>query len=186
MPNPRLAARYAKSLLDLAKEQNNVDVVLSDMKTIEAAANDSRELQLFLQSPLVKADKKISVLNAIFEGKISASTTAFISLLVKKGREANLVEMTRAFEAQYQALNNIQTVQITTAYPLDEATLNVLLAKVKKELNNENVIPQPVVDPSIIGGFKLQIGDKYFDMSISRDLADIRHQFTKNIYVADI
>ena len=70
MPNPRLAARYAKSLLDLAKEQNNVDVVLSDMKTIETAVSDSRELHLFLQSPLVKADKKISVLNAIFDGKI--------------------------------------------------------------------------------------------------------------------
>ncbi|OJV51770.1 MAG: ATP synthase F1 subunit delta [Bacteroidetes bacterium 43-16] len=186
MPNPRLAARYAKSLLDLAKEQNNVDVVLSDMKTIETAVNGSAELKLFLKSPLVKADKKISVLNAIFEGKISTATTAFISLLVKKGREAELLEMTTAFEAQYQALNNIQTVQITTAYPLDEATLNVLLAKVKKELNNEHVIPMPVVDPSIIGGFKLQIGDKYFDMSISRDLSDIRNQFTKNIYVADI
>jgi ATP synthase, F1 delta subunit len=186
MPNPRLAARYAKSLLDLAKEQNNVDVVLSDMKTIETAVQESRELNLFLQSPLIKADKKVSALNAIFEGKISTATTAFITLLVKKGREANLLEMTKAFEAQYQALNNVQTVQITTAYPLDEATLNVLLAKVKKELNNDNVIPQPVVDPSIIGGFKLQVGDKYFDMSISRDLTDIRNQFTKNIFVADI
>ena len=186
MPNPRLAARYAKSLLDLAKEQNNVDVVLSDMKTIETAVQESRELNLFLQSPLIKADKKISALNAIFEGKISVATTAFVTLLVKKGREANLLEMTKAFEAQYQALNNVQTVQITTAYPLDEATLNVLLAKIKKELNNENVIPQPVVDPSIIGGFKLQVGDKYFDMSISRDLTDIRNQFTKNIFVADI
>lgn len=186
MPNPRLAARYAKSLLDFSLEQNNVDVVLSDMKTIETAVTGSPELKLFLQSPLVKADKKNSVLNAIFEGKISAATVAFISLLVKKGREADLLEMTKAFEAQYQALKNVQTVQITTAYPLDEATLNVLLAKVKKELNNDNVIPQPIVDPSIIGGFKLQIGDKYFDMSISRDLTDIRNQFTKNIFVADI
>src|SRR5690606_33075711 len=113
MPNPRLAARYAKSLLDLAKEQNNVDVVLSDMKTIETAVQESRELNLFLQSPLIKADKKVSALNAIFKGKISAATTAFITLLVKKGREANLLEMTKAFEAQYQALNNVQTVQIT-------------------------------------------------------------------------
>lgn len=186
MPNPRLATRYAKSLLDLAKEQNNVDAVLSDMKTIETAVNSSRELALFLQSPLVKADKKISVLNAIFEGKLTPSTAAFITLLIKKGREAALLEMTRAFEAQYHEMKRIQTVQITTAYPMDDATLNVLLSKVKKELNNDNVIPQTFVDPSILGGFKLQVGDKYFDMSVSRDLTDIRNQFTKNIFVADI
>jgi F-type H+-transporting ATPase subunit delta len=186
MPNPRLAARYAKSLLDLAKEQNNVDVVLSDMKTIEAAVNSSRDLQMFLNSPLIKADKKISTLAAVFDGKISSATSAFLNLVIKKGRETELLEMAKAFEVLYQEINNIQTVQITTAYPMDEATLNVLMTKVKKELNNDKVIPQTFVDPSIVGGFKLQVGDKYFDMSIARDLTDIKNQFTKNIFVADI
>jgi F-type H+-transporting ATPase subunit delta len=96
------------------------------------------------------------------------------------------LEMAKAFEVLYQEINNIQTVQITTAYPMDEATLNVLMTKVKKELNNDKVIPQTFVDPSIVGGFKLQVGDKYFDMSIARDLTDIKNQFTKNIFVADI
>lgn len=186
MPNPRLAARYAKSLLILAKEQNIVEPVLNDMKSLMAALGASRDLKLFLKSPLVKADKKISVLNAIFEGKFNPLTNRFIELLVRKGREVNLPEIAQTYEVLYQEMNNIQTVQITTAYPLDEHTLNLLLAKVKKELNNDKVIPQTFVDPDIVGGFKLQVGDKYFDMSVSRDLTDIRNQFTKNIYVADI
>lgn len=186
MPNPRLASRYAKSLLDLAKEQNNVEAVLSDVKTIQNALAGSREFQLFLQSPLIKGDKKAASINAIFADKISPLTASFLTLLVKKGREADLSEMAGAFEAQYQELNNIQTVYITTAFPLDAATLEVLSARIKKSLNNENVVYKTIVDPSIIGGFKLQVGDKYFDMSVSRDLTDIQNQFTKNIYVADI
>lgn len=186
MPNPRLANRYAKSLLDLAKEQNNVEVVLGDMKTIEQSISSSRELQLFLLSPLVKADKKANALKSVFEGKISPSTASFLTLLVKKGRESNLFEMSKAFESQYQAMNNIETVYITTALPLDNVTLDNILRKVKLELKNENVLYKTIVDPSILGGFKLQVGDKYFDMSISRDLNDIKYQFTKNVYVADI
>ncbi|HTO16238.1 MAG TPA: ATP synthase F1 subunit delta [Edaphocola sp.] len=186
MPNPRLASRYAKSLLDFAIEQNNVPSVLSDMKTVETAVSESRELTLFLQSPLIKPDKKISILKAIFEGKIGIETASFINLLVKKGRESNLFEMTKAFEEQYRALHNIQKVQITSAFPLNEETLNVILNKVKKELNNDNIITETSVDPNIVGGFKLQVGDKYFDLSISRDLTDVKNQFAKNIYVADI
>lgn len=186
MPNPRLASRYAKSLLDLAKEQNNVEAVLSDMKTLQNAIGHSRDLQLFLQSPLVKGDKKIAVLESVFAGKLSTLTNSFLNLLVKKGREADLAEMTSAFEAQYQELNNIQTVHITTAFPMDAATMEVLSAQIKKSLGNDNLVYKTIVDPAIIGGFKLQVGDKYFDMSISRDLTDIRNQFTKNVFVAEI
>ncbi|HRP88622.1 MAG TPA: ATP synthase F1 subunit delta [Edaphocola sp.] len=186
MPNPRLASRYAKSLLDFAIEQNNVTAVLSDMKTIQNSLVQSRDLALFLQSPLIKADKKISILNTIFDGKVGPTSVAFINLLVKKGREANLFEITNAFEEQYQALNNIQKVQITAAVALNEDTLNAILTKVKKELNNENIVTETFIDPNIVGGFKLQVGDKYFDLSISRDLTDVKNQFAKNIFVADI
>ncbi|RQO31270.1 ATP synthase F1 subunit delta [Taibaiella sp. KBW10] len=186
MPNPRLASRYAKSLLDLAKEQNNVEAVLSDIKTIQNALENSREFQMFLQSPLVKGDKKVAIINAIFADKISPLSAAFLALVVKKGRETELSEIASAFIAQYQELNNIQTVHITTAYPLDAATLEVLSARIKQSLGNDNVIYKTIIDPSILGGFKLQVGDKYFDMSISRDLTDIKNQFTKNVFVADI
>lgn len=186
MPNPRLASRYAKSLLDLAKEQNNVAAVLSDMKTIQNALTHSRELQLLLQSPLVKGEKKAAVLGAVFAGKINTLTTSFLNLVVKKGREADLAEMTQAFEAQYQELNNIQTVHITTAYPMDSATMEVLSTRIRTSLGNDNLVYKTIVDPAIIGGFKLQVGDKYFDMSISRDLTDIKNQFTKNVFVAEI
>lgn len=186
MPNPRLASRYAKSLLDLSLEQNSVDAVLGDMKMIQEAVKTTPEFKNLLKSPLVKADKKLSILKAVFGNHFNPLTTSFLDLIVKKGREENLFEISQAFNEQYEELKNIQTVQVTSAAPLDEATLQAIIKKVGAELNNSNLIVKTIIDPSIVGGFKLQVGDKFFDASISRDLQDIRNQFTQNSYEAMI
>ena len=100
MQNPRLASRYAKSLIDLAQELNALEAVLDDMELIQQACNDSHDLVLMLKSPIVKADKKTAVLHALFQDKIQKVTLAFIDLLVNKGREFHLPEIVDAFTAQ--------------------------------------------------------------------------------------
>jgi len=77
MPNPRLAARYAKSLIDLSTERNQLEVLYNDMKFLQQVNKASREFVNLLRSPVVKADKKESILKAITAGKISDLTTAF-------------------------------------------------------------------------------------------------------------
>src|SRR5436309_718775 len=102
MQNPRLASRYAKSLLDLAVEQNSLDVLLKDMQTVSRICNISRDFVLMLRSPVISADKKLSVVNEVLKSSnVSALTDTFIKLLVSKGREANIPEIADAFIAQY-------------------------------------------------------------------------------------
>src|SRR5690606_25691089 len=112
MQNPRLASRYAKSLLDIAIEQNNLEQVLADMKMIHQVNETSPDFVLLLKSPVVKGDKKLSIINTIFEGKLQVVTLSFIELMIKKGREFYLPEIAATFLNQYKEHKNIRTVNL--------------------------------------------------------------------------
>ena len=78
------ASRYAKALLELAIEQNKIDKVSSDMRAIVAAKNETNEFQLFLNSPLIQSDKKISILNQLFEN-FDTLSNSFIAISLYRG-----------------------------------------------------------------------------------------------------
>jgi F-type H+-transporting ATPase subunit delta len=111
MPNPRLASRYAKSLLDLAVEQNALEATLKDVQLLEATGKN-RDFANMLRSPIIKGDKKQEILKAIFGSNLGQLTQAFVNLLISKGREANLPEIATAFISQYKAMKNIRTVKL--------------------------------------------------------------------------
>jgi len=95
MSNARLAGRYAKSLLDLAQEQGQLEAVYADMKQIQAICMASSEFVNMLRSPIIKADQKNSIIKEVLKNKVGALTLSFTVLLVKKGRE---VDCLAAFE----------------------------------------------------------------------------------------
>lgn len=183
MRNPRLANRYAKSLLDLAIEQNSLEPVLQDMELIHKACADSRELTVVLRSPVIGPEKKLAILDAIFQDKIQRITKGFVALLIKKGREFFLPEMTEAFVAQYKLYKNIHVVRFTTAVEIDESLKNDIRNQITAAMNNGTIDLETKVNEDLIGGFVLEVGDQLFDTSVLRDLNDIRHQFTKNEYI---
>jgi F-type H+-transporting ATPase subunit delta len=188
MQNPRLASRYAKSLLDLAVEQNQLEVTLKDMQLLNAVCEQCRDFVNMLRSPVIKGDKKIAIINAVIGGQLEAPLSkAFINLLVNKGREGNLPEIAHAFINQYKVLKNIKTVTLTTATPVNAAVKEAIHAKVKSGMSADTTIElNEEVNPDLIGGFVLQMDDKLFDASIRRDLNDVKAQFLKNIYVSQI
>ncbi|MDR6570265.1 ATP synthase F1 subunit delta [Chitinophaga ginsengisegetis] len=185
MQNPRLASRYAKSLIGLAQELNQLEVVHTDMLFLQQVMKSNPDVVSLLKSPIIKADKKQKILAAIFEGRISATTISFINLLVTKGRESALAEMTTEFTRQYMVLKNISPVKITTAVALDNATLDVIKQKIASE-TTQQIQLEAAVNADLIGGFVLETNDQLFDASILRDLKDIKQQFNKNIYVSDL
>ncbi len=186
MPNPRLAGRYAKSLIGLSTERNQLETVITDMKFLQAAIKSSPEFSAFLRSPIIKADKKQAIIQAITDKRISELTSAFIKLLVNKGRESDLPEIVEAFIAQYNVIKHIHKVKFTTAVPVSEEIVSGMIAKVKQEAGLQNVEMETSVDPEIIGGFILEFNNNLVDASILRDLNDVKKQFKKNIYIQQI
>ncbi len=186
MQNPRLAARYAKSLLDLAIERNSLDAALEDIRLLDNICRQSRDFENMLRSPVIKAGKKLQIIDAVLGTSISALTKGFITLLVNKSREASLPEIASAFISQYKELKKIKTVKLTTASMVGEPVKEAIRARVAAGLPGHTVDLSARVDPDLIGGFVLEMEDKLFDASIRKELNDIRTQFLGNAYVSEL
>ena len=186
MPNARLAGRYAKSILDLAIEQGQLEAVYADMKYIQAACNASSEFVNMLRSPIIKADQKNSILSAVLKNNVGVLTNAFIVLLVKKGRESDLHEIANTFIEQYNSMKGIHQVTLTTAVEISAEVKNSIEQKVKSDNSFTSVELTTKTDESLIGGFVLEFNNNLLDASISRDLKDIKKQFLQNEFVAKI
>lgn len=186
LPNPRLASRYAKSILDLAIEKGQLETVYKDMVFLRTLCRSSLDLVNLLRSPIVKAGKKRQILETITKGRISPLTTAFNSLLMNKEREAYLPEIAAAFEEQYKAYKGIQTVKLTTAVPVSDELKQAILGKIKTDRQVAQIDLETEVRPDLIGGFVLEIGDELIDASVAFDLNKIKQQFQNNDFIYKI
>lgn len=186
MPNPRLATRYAKSLIDLAIEKGQLEKVFADMQWLNAVCKSNRDFVNLLQSPIIKGETKKKILEAVTTGNISELTSAFNRLLITKGRESNLPEISNAFITAYKEKKNIQTIKLTTAAPVNDAVKAAIIAQVKKSAGFQNVELEEKIDADLIGGFVLQVGDKLVDASVAYDLRSIAKQFENNDFIYKI
>ena len=185
MPNPRLAGRYAKSLIDLSLERGELETVYTDMQWLQAVCRN-RDFVNVLNSPIITSDKKEKILGAVTTGRVSELTSAFTRLLITKHRESFLPEIVTAFISQYKAYKKIYIVKLTTASPVSEEIMNAIIAQVKKTSTMDQIELETYVDDKLIGGFVLQTGDNLVDASIAYDLKQISRQFENNDFIYKI
>ncbi len=178
MKSVAASSRYAKSLLQLAVEQNALELVNTDIKGLQTVLNDA-EFVSFIKSPIITADKKVSVLKALFQGKVSPLTLQFLTLLANKRREGLLAGIATSFQEQYNAMRNIIKAEVVTATGLDD-TLRQRVYDLIKQVNNTEVEIVEKIDTAIIGGFILNIGSKQYDNSVLRSLQAIKNKLSNN------
>ncbi len=170
----RAAVRYAKAILDLAQTQGSAAQVAEDMAKITAAVKESKELLDFLNSPNVKGDVKLSALKEIFAGSQNITESLF-QLLQENKRFSILPAIAIQYKAQFDAASGIETAVVTTAFAIDADLEAKVLAKIKQFTNN-HVNIKNVVDPAIIGGFIIRLGDKQFNASIAARLLSLKRE----------
>jgi F-type H+-transporting ATPase subunit delta len=183
MQNPRLAGRYAKSLIDLATDLNELDVIHADMKFLQRICKSNPDFTAVLRSPVIKPGTKEKIIQSIITERVNKTTAAFISLLVRKGRETYLPEIADAFIEQFNKVRNIYRLKLTTAAPISEEVKTAIVEKVKTSTAFQNIELEAVVQEELIGGFLLEMQGTLIDASIQRDLKDIKKQFMDNQYV---
>ena len=130
--NRRVAARYAIALMDLGEELNVLDQVAEDLRDIEHTVRDSRELAVFLMSPVVNPNQKLKILIEIFGKRCGELTMKFITLLVKKGRAEYLVATAQEFLRMLDVKNNVIHARIESAVKLSEEEERQLIAKLER------------------------------------------------------
>jgi len=183
MNNPRLAERYAKSLIDIATELKQLDSVHNDILFLKSVVDKSREFVVMLNSPIINPDKKYKVIHAITAGHVSKITETFLKLICNKNREANLPGVITSFIQQYNSINGLHSAKLTTATPISKELADSFVSKIKASTSYDNVHLETVVDENIIGGFILQMEGKLIDNSIARSLQDVKKQFANNDYL---
>ena len=186
MVNPRLAGRYAKSLIDLAQEQNQLETIYKDILYMAELLKASPEFESILKSPVIPEGKKLNILEALTSGKISHITASFNRLLIKKGRESFLPDMVEAFISQYKIIKGIYIVTLTTAIPVSDEVKSAIVRKIKEVSIMKEVELETIVQESIIGGFILESNGRRVDASVAFDLANVKKQFLKNDYMYKI
>lgn len=184
--NPRLASRYAKSLIDLAVEMNELEAVNKDIEFLQSLIKISPEFRTVLSSPIIKPSKKTAILSEVTKNRLCPLSSKFFQLLLTKHREAVLPEIVTAFKEQYNLIKGISKVKITTAAPLSEGLRSDLLAKLKAETNMQTIELDARVDEELIGGFVLEYNNNIVDASILYDLKAVRKQFLSNEYIYNI
>ena len=181
MANIRLSSRYAKSLISLAAERGETDVLLKDMLHLASSIRATRDLQVMLASPVISGDKKLKVLFSVFT-ELNKTSQTFIELIVSKGREGELGEIAQSFVQQVKAGRNIFDVELISAVPADDA-LRAEVTKVAKSICGGEVEITEKVDSDLIGGFILRVNGKEYNASVSGKLKKVKKDFSKNPFV---
>lgn len=177
MKSSKSASRYAQALLDLAIEQNKVDAIAADMKYMATVCAENRDLETMLQSPIVKADKKIAVLSAIFD-QFDKATTMFVELIVKNGREAYLPQIASAFDAILKQHLGIVPVTLISAQKLDDKVKKEIVAKVQASTTGTVELTEKI-DADLIGGFIVRMGDNQIDASVASQINKLKQRLTR-------
>ena len=175
--------RYAKALLDLSEERALSAAVAEDMVFVREALASSRDLQVFLSSPVVKPYQKKKVLNQVFSG-LSELSQKFILLVVDHGREALLSQIAVNYmEAHRRRLGTV-SAKVSSAVALSSAQRAQIEAAILAS-GAKSVEITEEVNPDLIGGLVVRVGDKQIDTSIAQSLRSLDRSFQKNLYIAD-
>lgn len=184
MQHTKSALRYARSLFNLAIERNELEAVSTDMALVNKTIQASRDLEVMLQSPVIKIDRKAEVMKQVFTGHIGTTTMAFLNLILKKRREMHIPEIARQFVLLYLENNNIEEALLITAVPADDSLRAKVIGLVEKHTSHKIELEERV-DPAVIGGFVLRFSNRQIDASIRRELQMLKREFQKNLYVKE-
>ena len=176
----RAAIRYAKAILNKANENSTQSVVFGDMQSVYNTIENSRELQSVLQSPVIKANDKKEALLKIFSGQ-SETTHSLINILVENQRTSLLGDVAKSYVQLYNDEQGVKVATVITAVPLSSELEAKVMAKVKQLTGSEKVTLKNEIDPAIIGGFILRVGDIQYNASIANQLGNLKREFSKSI-----
>lgn len=175
----RIAARYGKSLLQFASENGVADRVYTDMQELIKLGSTSVEFRDLIKSPVIGAEAKSKIFDALF-ANFSEESRAFARMCAGRRREAFLTDMASHFVELYDDSRGIARATVVSAIPLNDAVLDQLKRYLGSVLQKSDVQLNNVTDSSVIGGLVVRYKDRLLDMSVSRELRQLRKELIFN------
>jgi F-type H+-transporting ATPase subunit delta len=172
-----IATVYARSLFEVAKEQDKLDLVREQLGEFVDALNETRELQVFFFSPYFStSEKKDGLHRAVTDA--DPVVVNFLELLIEKHRMPVLFRVRANYDARWEEENRLLPVEITSAVELDEGTVKQLGDRISEQTGRK-VDLSSRVEPDILGGIVVQVGNSVLDASVRNRLEQLRRQVAK-------
>jgi F-type H+-transporting ATPase subunit delta len=172
-----IASVYARSLFEVAKEQDKLDKVRDELGEFADALNESRELQVFLFSPYFSTREKSEGLDKAISGA-DETTVNFLKLLIEKHRTPVLFRVRAEFDELWEEENKLLPVTVTSAVELPKATVKQIGDRIAEQTDRK-VDLSSTVDPDILGGIIVRVGNSVLDASIRNRLENLRKQVAR-------
>ena len=175
MADYKVSLRYATSLIDLAVEENILEVISNDIEFVINILRGSPDLKRALENPVIKSESKLSILDEIFKSRVNLETMNFIRFLVKKDRENLLAEIAARFLELRDERMGIVNVDLQTAFELTDEQTERLKNRIEKLLNKKTRF-RIKVHPEVVGGFIAKVNDTVFDASVKHQLETLKQK----------
>ncbi|WP_205699186.1 ATP synthase F1 subunit delta [Conexibacter sp. SYSU D00693] len=172
-----IAQVYARSLFEVAKSQDKLDLVREQLGQLSEALDQNRELSVFFFSPYFSTEEKKDGLSRVVEGA-DDTVRNFLELLVEKHRMPVVHRIRRVFDSLWEEENRLLPVQITSAIELDEATVRSIGDRIGEQTGRKVELTTKV-DGDVLGGLVLQVGNQVLDASIRNRLDNLRRNVAK-------
>jgi len=180
MADSRVVSRYVKSLLELSVERGALEAVHKDMLLFGKVCKENRQFSLMLKSPIIRHEKKKDILQKLLTGKMHPLMLAIVDIVTRKNREPLLEAIAAEFHNAYNEHKGIGKASVITTLPMDKELRAEIEAVVIKLSNKKQVEIEEMVDPGMIGGFVLNVGDRQIDASLRTKLKNLQLTFTQS------
>jgi F-type H+-transporting ATPase subunit delta len=169
-----IAEVYARSLFEVAKEHDVLDRVHEELDEFADTLSDNRDLQVFFFSPYFSSEEKKDAVGSVVSGA-DERTVRFLELLAERHRMPVLFRIRGVFDGMWAEENRLLAVTITSAVELD----NKLVKQIGKQIEEQTgrkIEPTSVVDPEVLGGLSVQVGNVVMDATVRGRLEKLRRQ----------
>jgi len=172
------ADRYAKALFELGQEHNSLEAVQETMADIQKLIINLKDFRQFLGNPLLSYEERCAVLKALFEGKIPELTFRFLLFITYKNRLDILKDIIGSFDSIYLSSTHQMRALVKTALPVKDED-KVFINQRLRDKFHQQMLTQWVLDPSLIGGFRIFAQGKIYDYSFKNQLNHFFQQATQ-------
>jgi len=178
MSEIKISKRYARALFEFASEQKKVDEVKADMEYVDQLCKAASDFVRLLKSPVIKVSKKIEVMKAIFEGKLSEMSMQYLEIIAKSRRETFIPAIAEQFMALYNESIGLKIVDFETAYEMD-SKLKEQIKKALSEQTGKQIHFKEKINEDLIGGFIVNMDNRQYDASIRARLNKLKAEFVQ-------
>jgi len=170
---------YAKALIELAEEQGKLDAVAGEVESLREMLGRHARLRRLLETPALTTADRAGVIDRVFKGQVSDTLYKFLQVVNRKGRLGSLGGITQSFAGLLAERMGVVEVEAYVAKAMDAGQAGRVSDGLARALDGKRVNLKQHVDPSLIGGLKLRIGDRLLDASVANQLKLIRQRLVE-------